>query len=313
MKIVIALGGNALAREDEKGTHEEMTKNVRIVCKEMMRIIDTGHQLVITHGNGPQVGNLALQQSATTSVPALPLHVLDAMTQGEVGYMLQRELGNALRSVGSKRSVVSLVTQVLVDRSDRAFQHPSKPIGPFYTESEAKALQKEEGFLLQKIGNGPRPYRRVVPSPEPKSIVEAETVSKVLSTGAIAIAGGGGGIPVVKASNGGYVGVDAVVDKDLGAEKLAEGIRADVLLILTNVAKVKRDYGTEKEKVIDRITISEARELLKQGQFPPGSMGPKVEACARFVEWGGKPAVIASLDHAFEALESSAGTRVVPD
>ncbi len=278
----------------------------------MMKIIDTGHQLVITHGNGPQVGNLALQQSSADGVPALPLHVLDSMTQGEIGYLLQRELGNALRSVGSKRPVLSLVTQVLVDGGDPAFGRPSKPIGPFYGENEAKRLQVEEGFIFHKVGSGPRPYRRVVPSPEPRSIVEAETVSRVLGTGAIAIASGGGGIPVVKTRTGEYVGVDAVVDKDLSAEKLAEGIRADVLVILTNVDKVKKDYGSKREKAIDSMTASEARKLLKQGQFPPGSMGPKIEACIRFVEWGGKPAVIASLDRAVEALEGSAGTRVVP-
>ena len=312
MKIVIALGGNALAQENQRGTHEEMTANIKVVCKELMRIIDTGHQLVITHGNGPQVGNLALQQLAVTSVPALPLHVLDAMTQGEVGYMLQRELGNSLRSVGSKRPVISLVTQVLVDRSDKAFQRPSKPVGPFYGETEAKALQKKEDFIIERVGSGPRPYRRVVPSPEPRSIVEAETASRVLDTGAIVIAGGGGGIPVVKTSTGEYVGIDAVVDKDLAAEKLAEGIRADVLLILTDVDRVKKNYGSKEEKAIDKMTTEEATELMKEGQFPPGSMGPKVEACVRFVEWGGKPAVIASLGHAFEALEGSAGTRVIP-
>jgi carbamate kinase len=313
LKIVVALGGNALARENQKGTHEEMTRNVEVVCKEMMRIIDTGHQLVITHGNGPQVGNLAIQQSAAPAVPALPLHVLDSMTQGEVGYLLQRELGNALRAVGSRRPVISLVTQVLVDGDDPAFRHPTKPIGPFYSEEEASTVRKETGFVLQRVGAGPRPFRRVVPSPEPRSIVEAETVSRVLGTGAIAIAGGGGGIPVVRRRNGSYAGVDAVVDKDLSAEKLAEGIRADVLLILTNVDRVKLHFGSKRERAIDRITASEARELISRGEFPPGSMGPKVVACVRFVEWGGKPAAVASLEHAFAALDGSSGTRVVPD
>jgi carbamate kinase len=313
LKIVVALGGNALVGENQKGTYEEMVSNVRTACSQMMRIIDTGHQLVITHGNGPQVGNLALQQTSASGVPEMPLHVLGSMTQGEIGYMLQRELGNVLRSAGSKRPVVSLVTQVLVDKGDPAFKDPTKPVGPFYSEEEADNASMSKGFVIKRVGSGARPYRRVVPSPEPVSVVEAESVSKMLGTGAIAVASGGGGIPVIRSKNGEYVGVDAVIDKDLSAEKLAEGIRADVLLILTGVDKAKRNFGRKGEKGIDSMTASEARNLMKEGQFPPGTMGPKVTACIRFVEWGGKPAIITSLERAVEALERSAGTRVVPD
>jgi carbamate kinase len=313
LKLVVALGGNALAREKKPATYDEMVRNVRVVCRQLMRLIDTGHQIVVTHGNGPQVGNLAIQQSSTEAVPALPLHVLDSMTQGEVGYVLQKELGNSLRAVGSKRQVVSVVTQVIVDPGDPAFRSPTKPIGPFYSKDQAVLLEKEKGFACKKVGTGEKPYRRVVASPDPKSIVEAEVVSKMLGAGVIVVAGGGGGIPVARDEEGALIGVDAVVDKDLSAEKLAEGIRADVLMILTNVDGVKANYGTKHEREIESMTVAEARRGLKEGRFPSGSMGPKVEACVRFVEWGKKPAIITSLAQATKALDGSAGTRIVTD
>ncbi|HYC11768.1 MAG TPA: carbamate kinase [Nitrososphaerales archaeon] len=313
MKIVLALGGNALLDSEQTGTYEEQVKNVRTVAKQVMKIVDGGHQLVITHGNGPQVGNIAIQESSTTEVPENPLHVMDAMTQGQIGYLIQRELGNMLRAVGSKRGVVSLVCQVYVDKADPAFRNPTKPIGPFYGEEESKKVAAKKGFTIRAVARaGTRRYRRVVPSPEPVRIVEADAISRILGAGPILIAGGGGGIPVVRNAKGEYEGVDAVIDKDLCAEKLAEAVRADRLLVLTNVDKVKLDYGTPKERAVDSMTVSEARGYLKQGQFPAGSMGPKVVACMRFAEWSGKVGIIASLDQAVEALDGSAGTRVVP-
>lgn len=313
MKIVTALGGNALLRPEQAGTYEELVDNVQVVCRQILKMIEQGHQLVLTHGNGPQVGNIALQQSSTSEVPENPLHVLDAMTQGEIGYLVQRELGNLLRSAGSKRSVITIVTQVVVAANDPSFKNPSKPIGPFYDEGDAKRLRGERGFVIKKIERkGPRPWRRVVPSPDPTGIVEAEAITKILETGNIVIAGGGGGIPVIKKGRSEYEGIDAVVDKDLCAEKLAESVKADLLLILTNVEKVKVDFGTPRERDLDTIAISEAKALLAKGQFPAGSMGPKVTACVRFVEWGGKLGIIASLEQALEALAGSAGTRVVP-
>jgi carbamate kinase len=312
LKIVLALGGNALLDSGQKGTYEEQVKNVRTVAKQVMKIIDRGHQLVITHGNGPQVGNIALQESATTEVPENPLHVLDAMTQGEIGYLIQRELGNLLRGVGSKRGVVSLISQVYVDRADPAFKSPSKPIGPFYTEEEARVASKK-GFVMKAVAKtGVRRYRRVVPSPEPVMMVEADSIAKILGTGPILVAGGGGGIPVVKNAKGEFEGVDAVIDKDLCAERIAEAVRADVLLVLTNVDKVRLNYGTPKERTVDSMTVSEAKEYLRQGQFPAGTMGPKVVACVRFAEWSGKVGIIASLEQAVDALDGIAGTRVVP-
>lgn len=312
MKIVIALGGNALLRPEQKGTYEEEVENVKVVCREIREVVQRGHQVVLTHGNGPQVGDIALQQSSTADVPESPLHVLDAMTQGEIGYLVQRELGNQLRSSGSERPVVSLITQVLVSAGDPSFQNPSKPIGPFYTDEDAKRVSARKGFTIKKIGRGNRPYRRVVPSPEPVDIIESKAIADMIASGSIVIAGGGGGIPVVKRRDSEYEGIDAVIDKDLCAEKLAEAVRADALLILTNVSQVKVDYGTPKEKGLDRVTVSEAKELLAAGQFPIGSMGPKVTACVRFVEHGGKFGAIASTNRAVEALDGRAGTRIVP-
>jgi len=313
LKIVVALGGNALLRPEQEGTYEELVGNVKVVCKQILKMIEQGHQLVLTHGNGPQVGNIALQQSSTSEVPENPLHVLGAMTQGEIGYLVQRELGNLLRSTGAKRSVATIVTQVVVAANDPSFRNPSKPIGPFYDEGNAKRLHRERGFVIKKVElKGPRPWRRVVPSPDPTGIVEAEAITRILETGTIVIAGGGGGIPVVSNGSSGYEGIDAVIDKDLCAERLAEAVKAETLLILTNIEKVKVDFGTSREKSVDRMTVSEAKALLREGQFPAGSMGPKVTACVRFLEWGGKLGIIASLEKALEALAGSAGTRVIP-
>ncbi len=313
MKIVVALGGNALLEPEQKGTYEEMVENVRVVCGQILKLVEGGNQVALTHGNGPQVGNIALQQSSTSEVPEYPLHVLGAMTQGEIGYLVQRELGNLLRSAGLDRQVVSLITQVLVDADDPSFKNPTKPIGPFYTEQDALRVGRERGFVMKRVAKtGRRPYRRVVASPDPVRIIESEALSQMMKTGAIVIAGGGGGIPVVK-NDGGYDGVDAVIDKDLCAEKMAEAVGADVLLILTNVDRVKADFGSPKERGISRMTLSEAKHLLAGGEFPAGSMGPKVTACVRFVGWGGKMGVIASIEKAVDALNGSSGTRIVPD
>ena len=314
MKAVIALGGNALLRPEEKGTYQEQVNNVRVVCRELLKVVSQGHQIVITHGNGPQVGAIALQQASTSTVPENPLHVLGAMTQGEIGYLVQRELGNLLRASGSNRPVVSLVTQVLVSAADPSFQNPTKPIGPFYTEEEANKTAQEKGFVVRKVAKtGRKVYRRVVPSPEPVRIIESAAIAELLLEGSIVIAGGGGGIPVVSKEDSVYDGIDAVIDKDLCAEKLAEGVGAEVLLILTNVDKVKVDFGTSGERSLDRVTVSELKRFMAGGQFPPGSMGPKVTACMRFVENGGKMGIIASNEKAADALAGREGTTVVPD
>ncbi|HYB45174.1 MAG TPA: carbamate kinase [Nitrososphaerales archaeon] len=310
MRIVIALGGNALEEPGQHASYESEESNVRAACNQMLEIIEHGHQLVITHGNGPQVGYLELQQSSASNAPVQPLHVLGAMTQGEIGYLIQRELGNLLRLRSIRRRVVSVVTQTLVAKDDPAFASPSKPIGPIYDEAAA-ARQTARGYVMKKVvvkgGSG---FRRVVPSPEPIRILEAELISSLAETGAIVVASGGGGIPVVQNGNGNLEGVDAVIDKDLSAEKLAEAVGADLLLILTNVDRVKLDYGKPEERGIESMTVAEARKYLADGQFAPGSMGPKVLACVRYAEWGGRPGIITSLDKAILALDGKEGTRI---
>ena len=310
MRIVIALGGNALEEPGKKASYQLEESNVRAACSQMLEIIEHGHQLVITHGNGPQVGYLELQQNSVPNVPVQPLHVLGAMTQGEIGYLIQRELGNLLRAHSIKRRVVSVVTQTLVSKDDPAFSAPSKPIGPVYDEAGA-AKFTAQGYVMKKVvlkgGSG---FRRVVPSPEPIRIYESELISSLTETGAIVIASGGGGIPVVQNGNGELEGVDAVIDKDLSAERLAEAVGADLLLILTNVDKVSLNYGKSNEKGLESMTVSEAKKYLAEGQFAPGSMGPKVLACVRYAEWGGRPGIITSLDKAILALDGKEGTRI---
>lgn len=310
MRIVIALGGNAIEEPGQKATYDEEQRNVRAACEQMLEIIEHGHQLVITHGNGPQVGYLELQQSSTANVPVQPLHMLGAMTQGELGYLIQRELGNLLRARSIRRRVVSIVTQTLVRRDDPAFSSPSKPIGPVYDKAGAAKLS-DRGYLMKEVAvKGGAGFRRVVPSPEPVRIVEAELIASLSETGAIIIASGGGGIPVVQNERGDLEGVDAVIDKDLSAEKLAEAVGADLLLILTNVDRAKLNFGKPGEKDVESMTVAEARKYLAEGQFPPGSMGPKVLACVRYAEWGGRPGIITSLEKAISALDGKEGTRV---
>jgi len=311
-RVLIALGGNAIKQPDEWGTYEEQMRNVYNTCRQIAEIARRGYEIVITHGNGPQVGNLAIQQEqAQHLVPPQPLHVLGAMTQGQIGYMIQQALRNVL---GDERPIVTIVTQVLVDRNDPDFQDPHKPIGPFYTEEEAKRLEREKGWRFRLVRPGAeKPWRRVVPSPQPLGIVEAPAIKRMVESGAIVIASGGGGIPVVRGEDGRLEGVDAVIDKDLAGEKLAEEVEADVLLILTDVEGAMLDYGKPTQRLIRRMTLEEAKAYMAEGQFPPGSMGPKVEACIRFLEYGGERAIIASLNQAVEALEGETGTQVVRD
>lgn len=315
LKVVIALGGNALDNREHPGAYEAQVENVLTASRQIFEIIKAGYQVVLTHGNGPQVGNLALQQEdSAAEVPPQPLHVLGSMTQGQIGYLLQRELGNILRENSIRRPVVSVVTQVLVDGKDKAFMNPTKPIGPFYDETTAKRLSKERGYKVVRVRpSGTKPFRRVVPSPEPLRIVEADFLSTLVGTGAVVVASGGGGIPVIPDSQGRLSGVDAVIDKDLAAEKLAEAVSADILLILTDVEKVKLNYGKPDEKSVDTMTFGDARKFMREGHFLDGSMGPKVLACMRFVEWGGRKGTITSLGKATEALCGSAGTQITMD
>ena len=307
--IVIALGGNAIKRAEEEGTAEQQLRNVKITCKHILEIIKRGYRVVITHGNGPQVGNLLIQQEeASKLVPPQPLDILGAMTQGQIGYMLQQTLINYLREEKLNIPVATIITQVLVDKDDPDFNNPSKPVGPFYTRKEAEKLIEEKGYIIKKVKPGRKAYRRVVPSPDPIEIIEKDVIKMLVEAGFIVIASGGGGIPVID-QNGQLRGVEAVIDKDLAGERLAEIVDADIFLILTDVEKVKLNFRKPNEKDLDKLTIAEAEKYLEEGHFLPGSMEPKVKACIRFLKAGGEKAIITSLDKAVEALEGKTGTH----
>jgi len=311
--VVVALGGNAILQRGQRGTFEEQLANVYHTAEQLAEMVLSGEwRIVITHGNGPQVGNILLQQEAAKEVvPPMPMDVCGAESQGLIGYMIQQSLHNILEKRGrGDIPIATVVTQVLVDKSDPAFQNPTKPVGPFYSEEEAKKLQAEKGWhVVEDAGRG---WRRVVPSPDPKAIVERDFIRILVENRAIVIASGGGGIPVIK-EDGELKGVEAVIDKDLAGERLAEDVGADVFLILTDVDKVKLNYGKPDERPLDRMTVEEAKRYLTEGHFAKGSMEPKVKAAVRFVEAGGERAVIASLDQAMAALAGKAGTQIVCD
>lgn len=310
-RVVIALGGNAILQRGQKGTYEEQMENVMKTARQIVDIIERGYEVVITHGNGPQVGALLLHMDAGQAVhgiPAQPMDVAGAMTQGQIGYMIQQALVNELRKRGIERPVATIVTQTIVDKNDPAFQNPSKPVGPFYDEETAKKLAKEKGWVV--IEDSGRGWRRVVPSPDPKGHVEAPIIVDLVEKGFIVIASGGGGVPVVE-ENGQLRGVEAVIDKDLAGERLAKEVKADIFMILTDVNGAAINFGKPDERWLERVTVDELRRYYEEGHFKKGSMGPKVLAAMRFVEWGGERAVIAALDRAVEALEGKTGTQVV--
>ncbi len=312
--ILVALGGNAIAPPRGRGTIEEQLEAIRRSGATVARLIERGWRVVLTHGNGPQVGALLLQQEEARRrgvAPPMPLDVCGAMTQGQLGYLLQRELRNALRARGLSIPVATVVTQVLVDPNDPAFSTPTKPIGPFYSEAEAERLRRERGYALARVGSGERPYRRVVPSPKPLAVVEVDAIRALVEAGWVVIACGGGGVPVVETPQG-LRGVEAVVDKDLTSERLATALKLKTMLILTDVERVALRYGTPEQVELARLSLAEARRYLKAGEFPLGSMGPKVEAAIRFLEHGGERVIIASLERAEEALQGRAGTAIVP-
>jgi carbamate kinase len=321
MRLLVALGGNAIKQPHERGTSTEQFLNCEKTTWLLARVIKRmkpEDRLVITHGNGPQAGNLLVQQDAGKDfVPPQDLDVVGAMTQGQIAYMLQQTLDNYLRELGIKIPVVGVVNRVRVSRDDPEFigENASKPVGNFLTEAEVKRIkEKHPDYIFKKVKpKEERCWRRVVPSPDPIGNVEDEAIRRMVDAGIIIIASGGGGIPVVLDPDGHYRGVDAVIDKDMAGERLAEVIGADTFLILTDVEKVKLNFGKPNEREIDRMTVSEAKRYLKEGHFLPGSMGPKVKACIRFIEWGGKRAIISALDKVTEALDGKTGTQIVPD
>lgn len=307
--VVIALGGNAIKEPEARGTAEEQLAAVERSCAEIAEIVAAGYGVVLTHGNGPQVGSLLIQQEAAAElVPPMPLDVCGAMTEGQIGYLIQQKLREALRARGIDAPVATVITQVLVDENDPAFQDPQKPIGPFYTAERAREL-RESGYVIRQVANSERGWRRVVPSPEPREIIELETIRALVSAGQIVIACGGGGVPVVR-RGGRLEGIAAVIDKDLVSALLAKRLGVEVFLNLTDVKHVALNYGKPEQVDLRHLTLAEARRYLAEGHFPPGSMGPKVEAAIRFLEDGGRRAIITSLEGAHRALRGLMGTEI---
>ena len=307
-RIVIALGGNALLQKGERGTAKEQFKNAMRTAEKIADLVEIGYDIVLTHGNGPQVGALLIQNDcAKDTVPAMPLDVLNAETQGQIGYFIQNSLKNVLLERGIDRKVATIVTQVVVRENDPAFKNPSKFVGPYYKEEEAKKLMEEKGWMMKPDPRGG--WRRVVPSPEPIDIVEKDVVLSMLEQGIIPITVGGGGIPVVKRGNK-YYGVEAVIDKDLASALVAKLVKADMFIILTDVEHVMLNYGTENETPLKKVSVEELKKYYEEGHFPPGSMGPKVRAMIKFLNDGGKVGVIAHLNKLLEAVELKSGTII---
>ena len=311
MRVLVALGGNAILQRGQKGNASEQRENVQKTVTQIVRMIHAGHEVVVTHGNGPQVGAILIQNElGSASVPAMPMDICGAESQGLIGYMFCQSIQNTLLADGIEgHAPACLVTRVEVDAADPAFAHPTKPVGPFYTEEAAKKRSAETGETW--IDDAGRGWRRVVPSPDPKTIVEADVINTLLEKGFTVVASGGGGIPVIRKEDGTWEGVEAVIDKDLAGERLAASVKADLLMILTDVPRVAINYNTPQQKWLEKLTLSEMEVLEKEGHFKAGSMGPKVKAALRFVRNGGQRAVIASLDEALEALEGTKGTQIL--
>jgi len=308
-KIAIALGGNAILQYGQKGTAQEQISNLQRTCVKLAPIISSWYQVVITHGNGPQVGNILIQNDrAKSEVPAMPLDVCGAQSQGQIGYWLQQVLSNELRGIGKETEVSVVLTMVVVSSEDPAFKNPSKPVGPWYTYEEMATARKGGETWVESPQKG---WRKVVPSPRPLRVVNARGIETLLKNGHVVVACGGGGVPVSEDENGILQGTEAVIDKDLASARLAIEIGAHILMILTDVPAVCLNFGTLEEKPIGRIEVKAMKQLFKNKIFPAGSIGPKVEAAIQFVENGGEKAIISSLDHAEDALKGKTGTIIV--
>ncbi len=307
---VVAIGGNSLVRPGQREGVADQRGNLLATCEAIAAVIAAGYRVVVTHGNGPQVGDALLRSElAAGQVRQLPLDACVAETQGSIGYLLQQTLPEALQRHGLRRPVVTVVTQVLVSPRDPAFRNPTKPVGPFYAREEAERRHAVLGWHM--VEDARRGYRRVVASPRPKEIIELPAIQAALASNALVIACGGGGIPVVF-SRERLVGIEAVVDKDLTSSLLASELEAALLLISTGVDRVALNYGTPAEKPLERISPGEARRYLREGQFPPGSMGPKIEAALGYLERGGQLVIITSPECTADSLHGLAGTRIVP-
>lgn len=307
---VVALGGNAITKSGVEDNIANQFRHTRDSLDGVVELVRDGYRLVVSHGNGPQVGNALLRiELARGKAPVLPLGVCVADTEGGIGYMVQQSLQNRLRQEGLDRPVVTIITQMLVDPADPAFAEPTKYIGQFYTEEEATLFTESRDWHMKKDAD--RGWRRVVASPTPLRTVEAETIKRLVESGTIVIAAGGGGIPVYVDEQKGYEGIDAVIDKDLASAVLAREIGADVLCILTSVDAVAVNFGQPNQRYLGRVTLAEIRALFDEGHFPAGSMGPKIRAAIKFLEGGGRVVTITSLKNALNAVRGDAGTRIV--
>jgi len=306
---VIAIGGNSLIKDKEHQTVRDQFDSTEETCVHIAEIVKQGWRVVVTHGNGPQVGFILLRSELASDVlHTVPLDSCGADTQGALGYMIQQLLGNRLKQVDSDVPVITVVTQVIVDADDPAFHNPTKPIGPFYDEAKARRYEREQGWaVIEDAGRG---WRRVVASPIPREIVELEAMRTLLGAGFVVVGVGGGGIPVVRDEGGALRGVEAVIDKDYASSLLAAGLEADLFLISTAVEKVYLNYGKPDQTALDHLTVEQAKRYLDEGHFPPGSMGPKMRAVIEFLEQGGKEALITSPENLARALGGETGTRI---
>ena len=309
---LLAIGGNALLKEKERGLQEEQLENARDCAEMLAHVVQAGYALCVVHGNGPQVGNILIQQeSASNQIPPYTLDICGAMTQGSMGYMLERMLINRLRFLGVNAPVASLLTEVVVDKNDPGFENPTKPVGPFYPEFRALELMRQKKWRMKEDSG--RGWRKVVPSPKPLEIVQLGAIKDLLEKGWSVIAGGGGGIPVIRDASGYLVGVEAVIDKDRLSALLAAQLGAELYIILTGVEKVAVDFGKPSQKNLDRMTAAEARRHLADGQFPAGSMGPKIESALTFIDGGGHEVLITTAEALKTQDPATVGTRIVRD
>jgi len=306
---LIAFGGNAILPETQRGLQSEQMKNAQKAARLMTHMVKKGYDLIIVHGNGPQVGNLLIQmEESITKVPPFSLEVCDAMTEGSMGFMLEKAIINELRKNSVDKEVATLITQVVVDRDDPAFENPSKPIGPFYSKYRTQMLRREKKWkMVEDAGRG---YRKVVPSPKPIDVIPKRVIRDLVHSGKIVIAVGGGGIPVIINGRGFFQGVEAVIDKDYASSLVAREVKADIFIILTTVDRVYLNYGTPDEKPIGIMTVKQAEEYLSQGQFPPGSMGPKIKASIEYIRSGGKEVLITSANYLKASLVNRSGTKI---
>lgn len=308
---VVAFGGNALLRPEDRGTQEEQIARAKQAARWLAEIVRHGYRLIVVHGNGPQVGNILIQaEEASTKIPPQSLDICGAQTQGSIGFMLQQAIRNRLESIGIGGEVATILTEVEVDATDPAFKRPAKGIGPFFTRYRAEALERDLGWTMKEDAG--RGWRHVVPSPRPLRILGVDTISRMLDAASVVIAAGGGGVPVVRGRDGQWRGIEAVIDKDYASARLAADLGADLFIILTGVTKVSIDFGKPTQKALDRVTVAEAEKHLADGQFPPGSMGPKMESALEFVRATSQQVLITDVEVLREALEGKDGTLVVP-